>query len=644
MFSTAKKKLLLLPVLLCFAARGQSPTDTGLFFQEKKGWLAWQRPQQATAKNNYDIIYTRCEWKIDPAVLYIRGAVTSWFRPGASGFTSMEFDLSAALTVDSVKYHGQRLDFSHYSWHILKIGLPTPLTAGQKDSLTIFYGGKPVGSGMGSFAQGTHSNTPALWTLSEPYGARDWWPCKQDLADKIDSIDLVVTCPQQYKVAANGLLMSEVINGNDKTCHWKSRYPIATYLVAIAATNYVVFTQTLTVPTGTVPIVNYVYPEFLMEAQEQAKGITDIMRLFDSLFIPYPFSKEKYGHAQFGWGGGMEHQTMSFMYGLDFALMAHECAHHWFGDHVTCGSWQEIWLNEGFATYLEGLCAERYSAGAVWLDWRTSKIREITSKPDGSVFCEDTSSVGRVFDHRLTYFKGAYLLRMLRWKTGDDAFFKGLKNYLNDPKIAGRFGKTSYLREHLEITSGMNLRPFFDQWYYGQGHPSYGVEWKQSGKTITVTITQETSHQSVPFFAMPVPVLFTGTNRDTLLVFDHLHSGQQFTAEVPFEVLQATFDPEFQLLSKNNRVSAIYELKSGKVPLEVVPNPALDKLSVRLLTEADRIRSLRISDALGKNVIDVASSLSLSSCDVDVSTLPQGVYFVTVKTGRGWYRTKFVKL
>lgn len=613
-----------------------------LIESERKAYEHKQRPALSAAQNNYDIIYTRCNWAIDPTVTYIAGDITTYFKPTTALFSTIEFDLSSALKVDSVLYHGFKVSFTHNSKHLVTINLPIIVPVGISDSITVFYQGEPAGSGMGSFARSTHSNEPVIWTLSEPYGARDWWPCKQNLVDKIDSIDIIVTCPQPYKAASNGLLVSETVIGTKKVTHWKSRYPITTYLVAIAVTNYAEFTQVLSVPSGTLPILNYVYPENLSNAINESAGIIGIMQLFDSLLIPYPFSKEKYGHAQFGWGGGMEHQTMSFMYSFDYGLMAHEVAHQWFGDHVTCGSWQEIWLNEGFATYLEGLAQERYYP-ATWEIWKTSKVKYITSEDDGMVFCADTTNNIRTFDGRLSYDKGAYILRMLRWKIGSKAFFEGLKNYLNDPKIAGKFGKTSYLKEHLEATGGKSLTKFFDQWYYKEGFPSYVVEWKQVSNTVTVTIDQKTSHHSVSFFEMPVPVQFGNGEKDTILVFDNTYSGQQFTCTLPFSANWAMFDPELQLLSKNNHVAVLYELSSDPDLIKIYPNPAHTKLEVKMMIDAERIIDINVIDLLGKTILSPGISSSQSSYELDVAELPLAMYYLQVKTSRKTYRSKFVK-
>jgi aminopeptidase N len=220
------------------------------------------------------------------------------------------------------------------------------------------------------------------------------------------------------------VLVSETQNGNLRTCHWKSHYPIAAYLVAIAVTNYSYYSNYVPLGSGdSLQVLNYVYPEDLTYAQSNTPGIISIIQLYDSLTITYPFFKEKYGHCQFGWGGGMEHQTMTYLVSFDYSLMAHECAHQWFGDMVTCGSWEDIWLNEGFATYWQGMTVEHYDPSN-WMGWKQSQRDYIISQPDGSVLCTDTTDVGRIFDGRLTYSKGAYLLHMLRWTVGDAAFFQ----------------------------------------------------------------------------------------------------------------------------------------------------------------------------------------------------------------------------
>ena len=153
------------------------------------------------------------------------------------------------------------------------------------------------------------------------------------------------------------------------------------------------------------------------------------------------------------WGGGMEHTTMSFMGSWSRGLIAHELAHQWFGNKITCGSWEDIWLNEGFATYLDGLVYENFDGQDVFSQWRKAVVNSVTSSPSGSTFVTDTTSVSRIFNSRLSYRKGAMILHMLRYKIGDDNFFQGVKNYLADPTLAYSYAKTEDLQRHLEATS-----------------------------------------------------------------------------------------------------------------------------------------------------------------------------------------------
>jgi aminopeptidase N len=612
---------------------------------EEKAHVGMFREVTAGAANTYDIHYNRCEWFTDPSVRYIKGAVTTYFKPKTAPFSQMQFDLDTIFTIDSVKYHNTQLTYSKLPAGILQINLPSSLPLGNTDSLTIFYQGVPPSSGFGSFVNATHAtSSPIQWTLSEPFGAKDWWPCKQDLNDKIDSLDIIVTNPLAYRAASNGILLSETVSGSNKTAHWKTRYPTAAYLVAIAVTDYVNYSDYVPLSaTDSIEVLNYVFPEALASAQPLTQSIVEIITFFDSLTIIYPFAAEKYGHAQFNWGGGMEHQTMSFMVSFNYGLLAHECAHQWFGNHVTCGSWEDIWLNEGFATYFEGLTVERFFP-ANWYNWKNDKINHITGWPGGSVKCDDTTSVGRIFDGRLSYNKGSYLLHMLRWKLGDAAFFTGLKNYLNAPGIAGGYAKTGDLKTILESTSGQNLTDFFDQWYHNQGYPSYQVTYGQNGSNLNVTINQTQSHPSVSFFKMPVPVRFIGATQDTTIVFDHASSGQTFSATVNFPVLTAQFDPELHILSKNNTIIGIEE-RTSATDISVFPNPAKDAISLKLQMTNKSELIIELFDVKGKRAFSKSINADAGSTlqTLDISGLGAGVYELKISAKGFSHSQKFVK-
>lgn len=589
---------------------------------------------------NYDLKYYRFEWYIDPAQYFIEGKATVYFETKADNFNEINFDFSDQLAIESIVYHGQSLiNFTQPADYQLTIPLPAALSTGTTDSLSITYSGAPPSGGFGSFIQGDHAGTPVLWTLSEPYGAQDWWPCKNGLDDKIDSIDVIITTPEAYRAASNGLLVSEISAGTDKVYHWKHRYPIAPYLVAIAVTNYAQYTDYVPLSNGiNLPMLNYVYPESLADAQNGTGKLVQVLQFFDSLFVTYPFFEEKYGHAQFGWGGGMEHQTMSFVTSYGWGLLAHELAHMWFGDMVTCGSWEDIWLNEGFATYLEGMTRERFPTQVTqqWYDWKAGKIGSITSQPGGSVLVDDTTTVNRIFSGRLSYNKGAYLLHMLRWKLGDD-FFTGIRNYLNDRQFG--YARTPSLRGHLEAASGEDLAEFFEDWYAGQGYPSYQLVWQQQSQgTVYIQLNQATSHPSVDFFEMPVPVLLKGNGVDSLVRLEHTQDGELFAVEMPFEVTSVQFDPDLWLISANNTVQegvlvASDEAVAGNGAF-VFPNPAHDFVQVVFKEkDASLPYNWQIINALGQT--EQRGSRLKNGPAIDVSGLSSGLYRLVLRDERG---------
>lgn len=533
---------------------------------------------------NYDLKYYRFNWFIDPEVWYIQGNVTTYFEIIGSGQTAIGFDFTSELTIDSIIWRGQKIDFEQKGKYQLDVHFPEALAANSLDSISITYHGEPPTSGFGSFIQSEHAGVPIIWTLSEPFGAQDWWPCKNGNEDKIDSIDIIVTTPEQYRVASNGILANEFSpEAGLKTFHWRHRHAIAPYLIAIAVTNYAVYTDDVLLSDGTImPMLNYVYPESLQNAKRGTANNVKVLQYFDSLFVSYPFKDEKYGHAQFSWGGGMEHQTMSYVVNFDWGLLAHELAHQWFGDYVTCANWQEIWLNEGFATYLDGLSRERYPQfNGDWFNWKTNMIRSITSQPGGAVKVSDPTNVNSIFNSRLSYNKASYLVHMLRWKLGDEDFFQGVRNYLNDHKYGAVV--TNDLKVNLEAISGQDLTSYFKNWYEGQGYPIYDITWAYQNDLLVIRVNQTTSHTSVPFFDMPIPFEIFGDGVSKKIRVENTSNDQIFEVPIDFDVDYITFDPDLWLVSKSTvkydegLISATNDLDQ-EVTLK--PNPVQDVLTV----------------------------------------------------------------
>jgi aminopeptidase N len=637
----------LLPFFLLLSANMQAQFEFDHAVVDDTAWREghhWQGVPRndGPPTRGYDMHYVQCRWAVDPAIREITGQVTLHFT-ATTTLASVLMDLSDSLQVDGASWHGSPTYWSLDEGDLLTVFLPQPLDSAAMDSITVNYHGIPPNSGFGSFGTGTQqSGSPTLWTLSEPYGAKEWWPTKQDLNDKIDSVDLYITTPAPYRVGSNGLLVSaNTLNGHI-TYHWKHRYPIAYYLISMAVADYIIFQQDIHIGGSTIPMLTYSYADNPTMAELNAGDVAQQMPLYSQLFGLYPFANEKYGHAQFGWGGGMEHQTMTSMGGWSYELSAHELAHQWFGDKVTCASWQDIWLNEGFATYLQGLCYA-YLAPQYWHGYLRGTVDAITSEPGGSVFCTDTADIGRIFSSRLTYRKGAMVLHMLRWVCGDSAFYQGCTNYLNDPALAYGSARTSDLVSHLEATSGLNLTEFMSDWFTGEGYPTYTLQWAQNANgQVDLTLFQSPSHPSTLFFEMPVPILFKNNTMDTVVVLDHTNSGQAFSFTLPFQADSAILDPDIWILSGQNIVTSVSEMPEPATAFIAFPDPATDVLNIRALMGSATSARLTVFDDLGRSVM---SELFVPAGDhaITVSPLSPGIYTVLLEQGRTQNRIRFVK-
>lgn len=581
----------------------------------------------------YDVSYSRCNWVVDPAVNFIEGCVVSYFYAEQNGLTQITFDCSSALTVDSIIGHQQSLTFSR-SGDLLEINLLSTLAAGDIDSLAIYYHGAPVATGNGSFTQSTHNGHPVIWTLSEPYGAMDWWPCRQNVADKIDSMDIFCSIPIGNRCGSNGRLISIDTAFSQCTYHWKTIYPIAPYLVAIAVTNYQEDTSSVILQNGDVlPIVNYVYPENTSLSLSGLSVTSQLVSFFDSLLTTYPFSKEKYGHAEFGWGGGMEHQTMTFLGSFGFEIVAHELAHQWFGDKISCGTWEDIWLNEGFATFISGLAIERYNSSELY-SWKYAAVKNITSIPNGTVICSDTSSLSRIFDGRLSYRKGSYVLEMLRWKLGDQIFFQGLRNYLLNANVAYSYAATNDLQSDLEAAAGISLAQFFDEWVYKEGFPSYRIEWSGGSENVHLKISQSTSDASVPFFHIPIELQFGNSQLDTLVRIEPTQSEESFDLVLDFVPDYLSFDPNLRIISAKNSVVQMLPPGALNEMIELFPNPAHSELTFFSERAQLNPRNFQLYDGLGRLVYSHALS-GLQKEAVVLNPMPAGLYIVKISTSQG---------
>ena len=634
--------LFILLRVLGFSQSGISEFDR-MVEAEMKSASSFQNLRVNPNTLNYDVTHHDLRFTINPDTTtpFISGVVSTTFR-ALSNMTTVTFDMATALAVSSVTMNGMGLTFTQSNYE-LNINLPTTLSTGTTATVIITYAGSPP-QAEAAFTRNTHAGTPVIYTLSEPFGARDWWPCKQDLNDKIDSFDIYITCPSAYIGVSNGLLQSSTTSGGNTTRHYRHNYPIPAYLISLNVTNYV--TYNIQAGLGTVqnpffPINNYLYPEGNTTTVQTAINQTvPVMNVFEEKFGFYPYRNEQYGHVQFSWGGGMEHTTMSSMGGWSRSLIAHELAHQWFGDKITCGTWRDIWLNEGFAEYLAGLVVESLDGPASFISWKTTKINNITSASNGALYLTEAEAlnVSRIFSSRITYNKGSMVVHMLRWKMGDANFYQAVLNYLNDSNLAFGYAITADLKAHLEAVHGASLSEFFSDWVYMQGYPTYTItaqNWGAGQAKITVSQTQ--SDPSVTYFEMPLEIRLSGAGGATQdVIVNHTANGQQFIVSVPFVVTGVTFDPNKHIISKNNIVTLGTESFEWSATVSVYPNPTNDVLHV-MMPSSLQLNKIEIYNTLGQ------LEGEKSTADFSIADLASGVHWLKISTSEGIIYKNFIK-
>ena len=581
--------------------------------------------------NQFDVTYYKLDLRVSISPNLLSGIVTVRATSLSDTLSAITLDLSDPMTLDSVLMNGARVPH-HRNFNSFDVVPDTQYNSGQVFAVEVFYHGVPAETGFGSFLFSSHAGFPWVWSLSEPYGASDWWPCKNQLLDKADSADILVTCDSSFKVGSNGKLVAVINNGDGtKTHHWSERYPIAAYLVSVALTNFAEFSNWFHYsPTDSMQVLNYVLPEHLQQAQDQLPKTVSALQILSGRFGLYPFINEKYGHAEFGRGGAMEHQTMTSTTSFDEFVVAHELAHQWFGDMITCANWSNLWLNEGFARYCEAVYAEAmYGTAAYRQHMEFNLSRALNAQ--GTLYVEDTTSVSNLFNGDRVYAKGAAVLHMLRRIVGDSVFFLCLKTYASDPQLRYKSATTEDFRRNCELVSGRELRYFFDEWVYGEGFPLYSFQWRSeivgSGFTTTIRLNQTSSSANPSFFVMPVDFRLAAGDWDTTVVLFHTTNGQEFTVYTSRKPVSVELDPDHWILrdySSNELPPTAYELDQN------YPNPfnAGTVISYHLPHRAHI--TLSVYNTLGQKVITLVDGpVEAGSRSVQFSGtgLASGVYF-----------------
>ncbi len=600
-----------------------------------------------------DVSYYKLHIRVADARGSLSGDVTAVSTVTEQTLAAIEYDLTNTMVVDSATVNGIRASVSAASSSI-RITLPAAARAGDTLTTRVYYHGRPAYTGLGSYSDSLRADgTRWIYTLSEPYGARDWWPCIDHPADKADSVDIWITCAGTLLAVSNGKLIETLTNRDGtKTFKWKHRYPVSTYLVAATVGNFTSFSDWYTYSaTDSMEVVNYVLPTIGQTSKSyrvNAAMTPKMLEIFSSMFGQYPFIREKYGHAEFGWGGGMEHQTLTSLGSKAFSetTIAHELAHQWFGDLITCRTWPDLWLNEGFAQYFESVYRERRygsQAYAASVGIRMSSAKEAV----GSLSVTDTVDVNNLFNGSRVYNKGAWVLHMLRHAVGDSLFFASIRAYATDPALMFGTASTSDLRAVFERTTGRDMGWFFTEWVYGEKYPVYTVRHAsvlQGAEVVTtLTIAQRTGTMNPSFFTMPVDLRFAASGRETTVTVWNDAPFQTVTVRLPFRPDTVQFDPYNWILKDatvQEGVAGIGEnMLPGTFSLEQnYPNPFNPSTSVRYRLPEPAHVTIRVYDVLGREaltVVDGPQSAGSHEATMDAGTLPSGVYMYRMTARHG---------
>ncbi|WP_114781965.1 M1 family aminopeptidase [Botryobacter ruber] len=610
-------------------------------------------PGHVKRMNQYNVTFYKLDLQLERNTTYIAGNVTTHATIRAAQLDTFAFELHPNFTIDSVVVNGvKQQTISRVSGDV-SVKLTTPVAPPTTLTAVVYYKGTAPNSGSAAIGNGFSSatestwNNQVTWSLSQPYAAYEWWPVKQVLTDKADSVHVFVTTSADNKVGSNGLLTRVVDVENGKRRHeWKSKYPIDYYLVSVAVSNYEEY-LTYANPAGAaapVPILNYVYRGGALDFfKNEIDRTGPFLEHFSDLFTLYPFAAEKYGHSMAPMGGGMEHQTMTTQSTFTFFLTAHELAHQWFGDNVTCASWSDIWLNEGFASYAEYLAYQQFAPASA-TTWMLNTHAYVKLQPGGSVYVADTTNVNRIFDFRLTYKKGAAVVHLLRYVlNNDELFFQALRTY--QERFRHSTATTADLQQVFEQVSGLNLDFFFEQWYRGQGYPIFTVEWNQQGEQLRLQSVQETSSSATPLFTLDVQYRIRTTTGDTIVRVPHTQKQESYLFEVDGEVLSIEVDPNNWI---PEQVAASSKNPALKVPADkiktllVYPNPAQQFLKLADLPFMPA--SVEVYDSTGRRISLQPTATGTAEVTVRVSELPAGYYILQVSDSNRHYRTSFVKV
>jgi aminopeptidase N len=599
---------------------------------------------KAETGQNYNVRFYFLDLNISDSSTYIQGHVAVHITVNAQTGQQIMLDMLDLLNADSVNVNQKKAAYNH-SANMMNITLPV-LPAG--DSLVVidvFYHGlgKSAGDVPGIYNKtNAATNKQVTWTLSESFHALSWFPCKQSLTDKADSVYVFLSTDKNLKAGSNGLLTaSKDLPDNRVRYEWKCRHPIDYYLISFAVGDYMDYSFYAPVnDSDSVLVQNYIYnnTDYFNQNKSLIDKTSDLIKLYSGLYGDYPFKNEKYGHCVAPSGGGMEHQTMTTLVNFSFLLVAHELFHQWFGDYLTCKTWQDIWINEGFASYAEYLANQYLVSQSEADSWMVRTQEYVKSLPNGSVFipAELANNEDRIFDFRLTYAKGAAIIHMIRQEVGnDELFFRIMREFINRYKNNTATGND--MRDLCTEMTGRSFDRFFDQWYTGEGYPVLAVNWFQRNDTLYVR-SLETPSATTPVFNSLVEYQVSLANHDTIITHRQESALDNWQVYLHGQISSVVVDPHHWLIMNVTGVSKVGN--DQQTHFMLTPNPARDKITLHF-TDPVYNYKLYLADSSGR--ILYTEEANTSEKNIDIGKLAKGMYFVIVNEKNEIYQTRFIK-
>jgi len=595
----------------------------------------------ASGADDYDVNYYDLTLEATNLNTSLIGEVTSK-ASALSTVDTMWFHFADNMNITGCVINGTSYNSLIRTSGLVQIPLNTPVNAGASIDMTIQYNGV-VGSGGGFFSGYSAAENPynqmVSWTLSEPFGAKEWFPVKEDLTDKIDSVTLTITTPDGTFGGSNGLLQSSTVLSNSKVRNvWKTNYLIDFYLIAFAVADYEEYSYKMLIPGASDSLL---MQNFIYDAEYQGQPLVEVAEpyldqmeemttIFSDKFGMYPFNNEKYGIMMAPMGGGMEHQTMTTQSQIsNVALTAHELGHQWWGDHVTCTNWNDIWLNEGFATYSEYVYFEAAGLTSNALGELNTNHTTALYSTDGTLYVPDGADEGRIFSGILTYSKGMSVVHMLRYVLGDD-FFPFLKHYQTENTYGN--STTEEFEALLNAYTGQNLSWFIDEWVYGKGYPQYDVQWKQAADGVLWVDIDEIP-SSTDYFSMYVPLRLTFADGSTEDIHFRPTEGQAniFSSYSSNNTItNIELDPDNWLLKGTSTISETFPVGLNELTqlVDLVQNPGA---VLKINNSTEQPVQVKVIDVQGKLITTGFLEASKVTTLQATEGLDKGVYFIHVQ-------------